>query len=215
MIDLKDYFDWIPEADEPKIEIPEMPVDKYSLILMNTPWDFIQGIQYDADFDETINGKMNRSYWYQDTFTNQAKKIHAIRDIKVKEITEDNSLLFIWTTGPRFLETVQLAVSWGFEFENVAFVWDTMIYNRSNHSKVNYTMTQTQFCLVCRKGQGLEPKTNDFKQLILTNETPLHNNHPSEVLYYLNKMFPKAKKIEMFGEQRFGGWDLWNIRYKP
>ena len=212
---LEDYFDWVPEADDIKANFPQMPEEKYSVILMNTPWDFVGGIQYDSAFDEEVNGKINRSFWYHDTFTNQAKKIAKIRDMKIHDICEDDCLLFMWTTGPKFLETVQLAVHWGFEFQNVAFVYDNMIQNRGNYSRVNYSLTQCEFCLVFKKGNRLDQKVRNIKQLMFPNETPLHNNHPTEVIRSLTSMFPNEKKIEMFGDQRFGGWDIWNIRYKP
>lgn len=44
--------------------------------------------------------------------------------LDVQSITEDDCILFMWTTGPQMSNSIELGEAWGFEYKPVAFGWD-------------------------------------------------------------------------------------------
>ena len=49
--------------------------------------------------------------------------IEDICSIPVKDITADNSILFMWATFPLLQEGLDVVKAWGFELKTCAFVW--------------------------------------------------------------------------------------------
>ncbi len=100
---------------------------------------------------------------------------------------------FLWTTGPQLSNSIELGTEWGFEYKTVAFVWDKMIHNPGR-----YTLSQTEFCLVFKKGRIPSPRGE-------------HSEKPEIVIEGITKMFPEQKKIELFARKNFIGWDNWGL----
>lgn len=80
----------------------------------------------------------------------------------VNSIASDDCLLFMWTTGPQMANAIELGSSWGFEYKTMAFVWDKQVHNPGR-----YTLSQTEFCLVFKRGRIPTPRgARNVKQLI-------------------------------------------------
>lgn len=99
----------------------------------------------------------------------------------------------MWTTGPQFSNSIKLGESWGFEYKTVAFVWDKMIHNPGR-----YTLSQTEFCIVFKKGTIPTPRG-------------AHSEKPLQVIDGITKMFPEQDKIELFARNNYNGWDNWGL----
>ena len=71
----------------------------------------------------------------------------------IASISEENCLLFMWSSSPHLDQAIQLGKSWGFRWATVAFVWDKQRLNPGF-----YTMSQCELCLVFRRGHIPKPR---------------------------------------------------------
>lgn len=119
---------------------------------------------------------------------------------------EKSCLLFMWTTGPQFANSIKLGESWGFEYKTVAFVWDKMIHNPGR-----YTLSQTEFCIVFKRGTIPTPRGARNVRQLVTFPRGEHSQKPTKVIEGITRMFPKQSKIELFARANYFGWDNWGL----
>ncbi len=102
--------------------------------------------------------------------------------------------------------SIELGISWGFEYKTVAFVWDKMIHNPGR-----YTLSQTEFVLAFKKGKFPQPRgARNIKQYIQVRRGE-HSVKPLEIIDGITKMFPSQEKIELFARNNYIGWDNWGL----
>ena len=124
----------------------------------------------------------------------------------VQSITEDDCILFMWTTGPQMSNSIELGEAWGFEYKTVAFVWDKQVHNPGR-----YTLSQTEFVLAFKKGKFPTPRgARNVRQLVSVHRGE-HSEKPEIVIDGITKMFPEQNKIELFARRNYFGWDNWGL----
>lgn len=132
----------------------------------------------------------------------------------VNSIASDDCLLFMWTTGPQMANAIELGSSWGFEYKTMAFVWDKQVHNPGR-----YTLSQTEFCLVFKRGRIPTPRgARNVKQLISVRRGK-HSEKPETVIDGITRMFPKQNKIELFARKTIsvgiiGVWKFQRIKFQ-
>lgn len=187
---------------------PELPKQKYQIIYMDPPWDYGGKMQYDKSTIKSENIGFEKNIFLSSaSFKYPTVKLKDLMTLDIPAIADDKScLLFMWTTGPQFANSIKLGESWGFEYKTVAFVWDKMIHNPGR-----YTLSQTEFCIVFKRGTIPSPRgARNVRQLV---EYPRgeHSQKPVKVIEGITKMFPEQKKIELFARQNYIGWDNWGL----
>lgn len=175
---------------------------KYEIIYADPPWDYSYiGKNFDRQFTKVKNGfrpvvSAKDNY---DTMTNE-----DIKNLPVKNITADNSLLYIWITNPHLDIGMEVIKAWGFEYKTVAFVWYKQEVNPGF-----YTMSECELCFVAKKGNIPKPRgARNIRQLISEKRT-VHSRKPSEAARRIELMFPEQSKIELFSRENRPGWDSW------
>lgn len=186
---------------------PKLPNEKYDIIYADPPWDYGGKMQYDKSSIKTENVGFEKNIFISSaTFKYPTLKIKELKMLDVNSIAADDSLLFMWTTGPHLANSVGLGVAWGFEYKTVAFVWDKMVHNPGR-----YTLSQTEFCLVFKKGRIPTPRgARNIRQFIQVPRGK-HSEKPENVIDGITKMFPEQRKIELFARENYNGWDNWGL----
>lgn len=187
---------------------PELPNKKYQIIYMDPPWDYGGKMQYDKSTIKSENiGFKKNIFLSSASFKYPTLKLKDLIELDIKKIADEKScLLFMWTTGPQLSNSIKLGESWGFEYKTVAFVWDKMIHNPGR-----YTLSQTEFCLVFKRGTIPSPRgARNVRQLVQVPRGA-HSAKPLEVIDGITKMFPEQNKIELFARNNFNGWDNWGL----
>lgn len=187
---------------------PELPKQKYQIIYMDPPWDYGGKMQYDKSTIKSENMGFEKNIFLSSaSFKYPTVKLKDLMTLDIPAIADEKScLLFMWTTGPQFANSIKLGESWGFEYKTVAFVWDKMIHNPGR-----YTLSQTEFCIVFKRGTIPSPRgARNVRQLV---EYPRgeHSQKPTKIIEGITKMFPEQKKIELFARQNYTGWDNWGL----
>lgn len=164
-------------------------------------------MQYDKTTikDENIGFK-KKIFISSASFKYPTLKLKQLKMLDVSSIAADDCLLFMWTTGPQFANSIDLGNSWGFEYKTVAFVWDKMIHNPGR-----YTLSQTEFVLAFKKGKFPTPRGARNVRQLISVQRGKHSEKPEEVIQGITKMFPEQEKIELFARKNYEGWDNWGL----
>lgn len=186
---------------------PPLPKEKYEIIYADPPWDYGGKMQYDKTCikSENINFK-KKIFISSAAFKYPTLKLSELKFLNVPEIAAEDCLLFMWTTGPQLAKSIELGSAWGFEYRTVAFVWDKKIHNPGR-----YTLSQTEFVLVFKKGKIPTPRGERNIRQFLSVPRGKHSEKPEEVILGITKMFPQQKKIELFARKNYIGWDNWGL----
>jgi len=165
---------------------------KYSIIYADPPWSYR---------DKACNGGASKHY---NTMT-----IDDIKNLSVKEISDDNCILFIWATNPLLPECFEVIKSWGFEYKTIGFTW--LKTNKKNTSKFffglgRWTRGNTESCLIATKGK-INRVCNNISQLVIS---PLreHSRKPDIVRKLIIDLVGDLPRIELFARQSNSSWDV-------
>ena len=127
-----------------------------------------------------------------------------IQEIKPADWTARDCLLFMWATWPHLDQAIALGHGWGFRYVHTPFVWDKQRVNPGY-----YTMTQTEPVLCFKRGRIPTPRgTRNERQLVIEARTT-HSTKPRAVQDRIARMWPQARRLEMFARQPYAGWDAW------
>lgn len=149
-------------------------ISKYNVILADPPWKYK---------DTTPGGTSSLDHYPSMT-------LDEMSEIPVRDMCSDECVLFMWATGPNLDMAIELGRRWGFEYKQVAFVWDKV-----NPVCGNYTITQCEFVLVLRPKHGRLPnraKTNVRQHF--SEKKRQHSRKPEYVQDMIDLMYPNTKK---------------------
>ena len=173
------------------------PNKKYSIIYADPPWDYKGQLQHTGTGGKESGGAI-RHY--------PTVPVSEMKAWDVASISEEDCLLFMWSSSPHLDQAIQLGKAWGFRWATVAFVWDKQRPNPGF-----YTMSQCELCLVFRRGKIPKPRgARNIRQLVQVKRTR-HSEKPDAVRERIEKMFPQQSKIELFARKRYPDWDAWGL----
>ena len=166
---------------------------KYKIIYADPPWEYVKLNFYQK------KGVNNKVY--------ERMKIEEIKSIKIEEIADDNSLLFLWVTNPMLKKGLEVMQSWGFEFTTIAFVWVKTYRNGKEITGMGrYTRSCVELCLLGKKGVGVIRKDTNVPQIVYSN-LQNHSKKPEEIRNRITKLCGDVKRIELFAREKKDGWD--------
>ena len=165
----------------------------FSVLYADPPWDYAGKTQH------TSVKEVKSAKDHYPTMT-----LAQLKQLKVKEISAPNSVLFLWTSSPHLPQAIELMQAWGFDYKTVAFVWDKQ---RTNPGY--YTVSQCELCIVGKRGCFPTPRGSRKERQFLSEERTAHSKKPDEVRNRIMKMFPTQSKIELFAREKVEGWSAW------
>jgi len=167
----------------------------FSVIYADPPWDYAGRTQHtDGEFKEGMSAK--------DHYPTMS--LDKLKALKVADICEKDSVLFLWTSSPHLPQALEVMKSWGFEYKTVAFVWDK---HKTNPGY--YTLSQCELCLVGKRGKFPQPRGSRSERQFLSEMRRAHSQKPDEIRNRITRMFPTQKKVELFARTVPDGWSVW------
>ena len=154
------------------------------------------------------NGDRNNFAWGA-TNHYPVMKTEDICKLSIQNLIDNNCMLFLWATFPRLNDALKVVEAWGFKYVTVGFVW----VKTTKNGKIrmdgvgNYTMSNTEICLIGRKGKYWRNKTG-IKQIILHPKME-HSKKPDEVRNRVVELLGDRPRIELFAREKVKGWDVW------
>lgn len=177
------------------------PNKKYQIIYADPPWSYN---------DQGCQGTMANHY--------KGMKINDICQLPVKNISDNNAILFIWATYPMLKEALQVIESWGFIYKSIAFQW--LKLNRESGSLFyglgHWTRGNTEPCLLATKGKPKRISKGVFQ--IIEAPRSRHSAKPNRVRDEIIRLMGDLPRIELFArppkdrlfeDESYKGWDLW------
>lgn len=165
---------------------------KYQIIYADPPWSYS---------DKKCNGATGNHY--------KTMKLTEIMALKVNDIAEKDSILFLWATYPMLKEAISVGEAWGFKYKSIGFQWIKL--NKKNGKPFfglgRWTRGNTECCLIFVKGKPGR-KSNSVFQLI---QTPIegHSKKPQEARDKIIELMGDLPRIELFARQKTEGWDVY------
>lgn len=186
---------------------PKLPDGVYDIIYADPPWHYGGKMQYDKSSIKTENVNFEKDIFISAAdFKYPTLKLEDLKQLNINAIAADDCILFMWTTGPQFANSIELGIAWGFEYKTVAFVWDKQVHNPGR-----YTLSQTEFVIAFKKGRFPSPRgARNIRQLVSSHREK-HSEKPEIVIDGITKMFPQQKKIELFARKCHEGWESWGL----
>ena len=173
-----------------------MILPPYDIIIADPPWHY-KGQQQHGGTGSDPSGSAQSHY---PTMT----VADMIREIQPADWAAPDCLLFMWATWPHLDQAIELGHGWGFRYVHTPFVWDKQRVNPGY-----YTMTQTEPVLCFKRGRIPRPRGTRNERQLVSEARTTHSTKPREVQDRIVRMWPQARRLEMFARQAYAGWDAW------
>ena len=165
---------------------------KYKIIYADPPWSYTDNFQCNAKYGGITYPTMSTE---------------EICDLPISDLADSNAILFLWGTWPNISSALQVIKAWGFEYKTVGFVWVKISAGKPRTGIGNYTNSNTEFCLIGKKGKISRIK-NNVSQIIMENIRE-HSRKPDTARKRIVDLMGDLPRIELFSRQKFEGWDAW------
>lgn len=169
--------------------------NKYNIIYADPPWKY-------KVYSKKGQGRSAENHY-------KTMSINEICNLPVKNITQDNCILFMWMTFPTLKEGLEVIEKWGFTYKTVGFVW--IKKNKKKDSLFMglgfWTRTNAEICIIATKGK-LKRKSMKVHQVIIS-AIEEHSKKPDETRERIVELIGDLSRIELFARQKAEGWDCW------
>jgi N6-adenosine-specific RNA methylase IME4 len=164
---------------------------KYKTILADPPWQELGGGKIKRGADRHYN----------------TMSIKEICDLNIKDLSEDNAHLYLWTTNNFLRKSFDVIDAWGFRYVT------TITWMKDRFGLGQYFRGLTEHCLFCVRG-NLPYKTleNGKRAQGLTGFTAprtAHSKKPIEMYQMIEKV-SYWPYLEVFARDKYNhNWDVW------
>lgn len=164
---------------------------KYKIIYADPPWSY-------NDKSKSHGGGAESHY--------SCMKIEDICALKIP--SDDDSVLFLWTTFPQLEEAFKVIKSWGFKYKTGAFTWVKTNKNGSVYMGMGrYTRANAEICLLATKGKGVK-RINASVYNTQLHQRSRHSEKPNSFRKDIVKLYGELPRLELFARQKTDGWDV-------
>jgi N6-adenosine-specific RNA methylase IME4/ribosomal protein S27AE len=169
---------------------------KYNIIYADPPWKFN---------NKNTGGSMSSGAANQ----YPVMKLEDIINLSVKEIADENCILFMWWVASMPEEALKVVKAWGFTLKTMTcFSWIKKTKNDKDFFGMGfYSRQQQEHCLIAVKGKNKILDHSIRQNVRAVNE--LHSKKPGVVREQIVKMVGDNPRIELFAREKVQGWDCW------
>ena len=168
---------------------------KYQIIYADPPWRY----------EHLPIGSKNRAI--ENHYPTMS--LTEIKKLPVKELSAENSVLFLWATAPKLKECIEVMIEWGYQYRTCA-VWD-----KETIGMGYWFRNQHELLLIGLKGQFSPPTPPQRVSSILKGKKTEHSKKPNSIRQLISSWYPNITKLELFARQNQSGlfekndWDVW------
>lgn len=163
----------------------EWPKGKYRVIYADPPWKY-------GDERSGMGGAVDQY---------DLMELEDIKELPVKDLAEEDSVLFMWGTAPLLQEALEVMVSWGFQYKT------HMVWNKQKGPQGNYVSPRHEILFIATKG-SCTPDVTDRPNSVQTIErNGRHSEKPEEFRNIIDTLYIYGNKIELFARKKVEGWE--------
>jgi N6-adenosine-specific RNA methylase IME4 len=119
----------------------------------------------------------------------------------VKDMTDNNAVLFMWVTSPLLQRCFRIIEAWGFRYK-ASFVWDKVKHNMGHYNSVRH-----EFLLICTKGTCKPDQAKLIDSVQSIERSKKHSLKPREFYDIIETLYDHGRKLELFCRETRAGWD--------
>ena len=169
------------------------PNKKYSIIYADPAWSYR---------DKALAGNRGAGCKYD------VMSIDDIKNLPVKDLADDNCILFMWVTFPKLDECLDVIKAWSFEYKTVGFTWVKKYKNGDNFMGMGrWTRANAEICMIATKGKP--KRINAGIRQIIESVPERHSKKPDIVRDKIIELVGDLPRIELFARDKTEGWDVW------
>ena len=141
----------------------------------------------------------------------EVRSVEWIKSLRVKDISDENSALFLWVTFPNLENGIDVIKSWGFKYSTCAFNWVKKCKKSDKYfiGCGNYTRANSEICLLGVRGSMQKRVISHSVRQICDAKILRHSEKPAEIRNRIVELFGNLPRIELFARQETEGWDTW------
>ena len=182
------------------VKMIPFPNKKYQIIYADPPWP----IKWIASTNKRVGIK---------PLQYQTLPVSEIGLLPVKQIADDNSKLFLWTTNAFLPEALGIVRLWGFHYDKL-WTWCKPTCSGGHpRNATEHLIEAVRGSL--KKALGSHDKATNNWFIASSNR---HSKKPQEIRAFIEKCYPNNPKIELFArpledrlfeDESYKGWDVW------
>ena len=166
----------------------EFPKGKHRIIYADPPWDY--GSSPTAKNTATPDLKY------------PVMSLEDICKMPVKEIADENAVLFLWATSYHIFQSQSVLEAWGFTYKSM-FIWDKVKHNMGCYNSVRH-----EILLIATRG-SCTPDNLELFDSVQSIERKQHSEKPEEFRQIIDKLYKYGNKIELFARKQTEGWEVY------
>ena len=165
-----------PEAQR---RTPALPEGVFEIVYADPPWVY--------EFGVTSSRTIERHY--------ATMTIEQICALPIPEICAPSAMLFLWATSPSLKVALSVMEAWGFSYRS-SMVWVKDGIGLGYYARINH-----EFLLIGRKGDYPAPEPSLRPSSVISASKGRHSEKPVAVYEMLERMYPQARKVELFSRE--------------
>lgn len=180
-------------ANRPPVDAP---VGTYRVLYADPPWSYgNSGLQQ--------YGHASHHY--------PSMTIPELCALPIKDIAQDQAVLFMWVTSPLLKECFPVIDAWGFEYKT------SIVWNKDAHNFGHYVSVRHELLLICTRGSCLPDAKELLPSVVTVKRSKQHSQKPEAFREMIDKMYPNGNRIELFARSKSkdGIWDTWGNEPEP
>ena len=169
---------------------------KYNLLIVDPPWT------YPKSGSTTNSRGLAKSHY-------ELMTKDELINFPIQRFCLPDCYCFMWTTGTKMKESIELLESWGFEYFSIVFTWikknkiaDSLFWGMGAVSRSN-----PEYVILGRQGK-LERKSASVHSVIDTKISD-HSVKPIELHKRIEELYGDLPRIELFATYHVPGWTAW------
>ena len=174
-------------AQQSARETPPLPEGKYRIVYADPPWSYSNTVE---------------NYGYAEGHY-KVMSIEELCDMPIKNILEDNAILFMWVTSPLLEDCFPVINSWGFKYKT-SFVWDKVGHNFGHYNSVRH-----ELLLVATRGSCKPDNPKLYDSVISIQKSKKHSQKPEAFREMIDDLYTRGNKIELFAREKHNGWEVY------
>lgn len=169
-------------------EAAALPDGQFRVLYADPPWKY-----NDSGLDEY--GHAERHY--------PPLSIEQLCALPIKDLAQEDAVLFLWTTAPMLEAAFLVVKAWGFTYKTNA-VWDKVRHNFGHYFSLRH-----EHLLICTRGSCTpdNPKLHD--SVVTVERSRKHSEKPEEFRSMIETMYPSGPRVELFARSEHDGWETW------
>lgn len=169
---------------------------KYKIIYADPAWKFNNG-------NTGGNMKSGASAKYQ------VMSVEEMCKLPINDISDQDSVLFMWWVGSQPEEAIKLAYAWGFRIKTMTgFTWVKKTKLGKHFFGMGFWTRQgSENCLIAIKGK---PKRICAGiRSVIEAKIEEHSKKPEIFRTEIVNLMGNIPRVELFARQKTEGWDAW------